>query len=221
MGDANQLQYFSRYFDRFEPPFLEVGARDYGSTQDLRSRLSARGSYLGVDLQPGPGVDLALDMAAPFDEIEHRLAGTRFGTIFCLSVLEHCEQPFRMAENLSRLLRPGGHVCISVPFAWKYHGYPADYWRFTHHGVKRLFSSLEFNDGVAATSRPGEFLPLDDEIGKIPFTFGGHRQQNKPLRGAVAKTLAAMARLGPLRWLAGYRYVLAPTNILMIGVSKP
>lgn len=74
---------------------------------------------------------------------------------------------------------------------------------------------------MAATSRLGEFLPLDDEIGKIPFTIGGHRRKGRIVRGMTARSLALIARLGPLRWLAGYRYVLAPTNILMIGVSKP
>jgi hypothetical protein len=40
------------------------------------------------------------------------------------------------------------------------------------------------------------------------------------VRGLSAKLLGTAARLGPLRWLAGYRYVLAPTNVLMLGTLR-
>ena len=42
------------------------------------------------------------------------------------------------AANLTRLLRPDGQLCISVPFSWKFHGYPSDYWRFTPDAFRSL-----------------------------------------------------------------------------------
>ncbi len=218
MGDRNQLAFISRHRARFSGPVLEVGSRDYGSTQPLRGLFPSE-VYLGVDLQPGPGVDQALDLTRPFAEIEQELDGRRFGAIFCLSVLEHCAQPFLMADNLSRLLTPGGAIYVSVPFAWKFHGYPSDYWRFTHEGVKKLFPALRF-DGQAAclsTSRNGEVTALNEEIGKIPLSGGAHRAAGHWLRGLSADLLRLSTRLGLLRWLAGYRYVLAPSMINMIG----
>jgi len=168
------------------------------------------GEYVRADMQDGPRVDVVVDFTRPFDEIDDALGGKRFGTIFCLSVLEHCAEPFRMAESLTRLFVPGGNVVISVPFAWRFHGYPSDYWRFTHEGVKRLFPQLAFEPGksVAATSRRNDFRPIDRQVGKIPFGFRPHRREGRLLRGIAAKSL---------RLLAGYRYVLAPTNLLMIG----
>ncbi len=219
MGDANQLRFVEQHADVLQGPYLEVGARDYGSTQDLRRLFDDQDEYVRLDMIDGPGVDVVLDLTLPADQIDELLGRRRFGTVFCLSVLEHCREPFAMAENLTRLLRPGGRICLSVPFAWKFHGYPSDYWRFTAEGVKVLFPRLEFapDECISATSRDGEFHPIDEQLAKIPFGTGPHWRQGRLLRGLSAKTLKLLSRVGLLRWLAGHRYVLAPTNLLMIG----
>jgi len=224
MGDVNQLLFIEKYAADLFGPYLEVGSKDYGSTQDLQSVLVNPGEHVRVDLEVGQSVGVVLDLTRPFEEVDRALRGARFGTIFCLSVLEHCADPFRMAENLTRLLAPGGKVVISAPFAWRFHGYPSDYWRFTHEGVKRLFSQLEFpaNQSVSATSRKNDFTPIDRQVGKIPFASKPHWQAGRPLRAIAAKSLALLSKIGILRWLAGYRYVLAPTNLMMIGtLSRP
>jgi hypothetical protein len=222
MGDVNQYTFIEERMARFDGPYLEVGSRNYGSTQDLRSLVGSRGKYVGVDMSAGRGVDLVLDLTRDFAEIDAALGGERFGTIFCLSVLEHCDQPFRMAENLTRLLHDGGQLCVSVPFAWQFHGYPSDYWRFTHEGVKKLFPGLHFDlsHGVAAQAQAGEMTPLDEDIGKIPFSPRFHRDRGHALRGLSAGVLRSCSKIGLFRWLAGYRYVMAPTMITMVGVRS-
>jgi SAM-dependent methyltransferase len=220
MGSINQLLFVKRHAAQLAGPYLEVGSKDYGNTQDLRSLFRGLGQYVGADIEAGPGVDAVLDFTRPFDEIDRVLGGRRFGTIFCLSVLEHCVQPFAMAENLTRLLAPGGKICISVPFAFQFHPYPSDYWRFTQEGVKVLFPRLDFDlrQGAAATCRTADFRPLDKELGLISFGSKWHRRQGHFFRGIVAKTLGALGRIGILRWLAGYPYVMAPTEVMMIGM---
>ncbi len=145
MGSINQLLFVKRHASELAGPFLEVGSKDYGNTQDLRSVFRGRGEYVGADIEAGPGVDVVLDFTRPFAEVDNQLAGRRFGTIFCLSVMEHCTQPFAMADNLTQLLLPGGKLCIAVPFAFQFHAYPSDYWRFTHEGIKILFPRLQFD----------------------------------------------------------------------------
>ena len=222
MGDFNQLAFVERHVGQFEGPFLEVGSKDYGSTQDLRSLLAGRGEYVGVDVEAGPGVDIVLDLTAPAEQIDRQLGGMRFGTIFCLSVLEHCRQPFLMAQNLARLLRPGGKLCVSVPFAWEFHGYPSDYWRFTSEGIRVLFDGLVFDPDqcTAATSRDREFLPLDRDIARIPFSTKFHWRRGRYIRGVVAMSLRWIGRCGVLGWLVDYPYVLAPTSVMMIGTRR-
>jgi hypothetical protein len=219
MGSENQLIFVKRHAAEFTGPFLEVGSKDYGNTQDLRAVFEGQGEYIGADLESGQGVDVVLDFTKPFDEIDAKFANRRFGTIFCLTVMEHCTRPFDMAENLTRLLAPGGKLCISVPFVYQFHAYPSDYWRFTHEGVKVLFPRLEFDlqNGIAASSMTGDFKPLDKEIGIISFGSKWHRRQGLFLRAIIAKTIGLLGKIGILRWLAGHPYVMAPTELLMIG----
>jgi len=222
MGDINQLEFIKKFKEQFEGPFLEVGSKDYGSTQDLRCLFAHKCKYVGVDVEEGRGVDIVLDLTKDFKEIDNVLGSERFGTIFCLSVLEHCEQPFKMAQNMMSLLKDNGRIVISAPFSWKIHGYPSDYWRFTPEGIKKLFAEIEFEPKkcLAATSRVNEFQTLDEEFGKISFSFSKHKQKGHPLRGISAKLLKILSRAGILSWISGYRYLYAPTNIIMIGQSK-
>ncbi len=222
MGNQNERIFIASLAARLDGPYLEVGSRDYGNTQDLRVLFTGRGPYVGVDMTAGPGVDVVLDLTEEFPAVDAKVQGRRFGTVFCLSVLEHCEQPFRLAENVTRLLRPGGWLCLSAPFSWRLHGYPHDYWRFTPEGVRKLFPLLDFGPAHCrfATSRTGEGGELDEDLGKLFFSFRRWRQKGQSVRGVSAELLRVLARLGLLRWLAGERYVFAPTMVLMAG-QKP
>lgn len=219
MGFKNHELFIGQHRDRFEGPFLEIGAKDYGSTVNLRSLFPGE-TYVGIDMQDGKGVDRVLDLTSPFEEIDAALQGQRFGAIFCLSVLEHCAQPFLMAGNITKLLRPGGCLYVSVPHAWKFHGYPSDYWRFTHEGVRKLFPDLVFDMAIARTSTdvPGDFRPVDEDLCRTRLKGGWHRRRGHMLRGIGADMLAMLGAMGPLRWLTRHRYLMPPTCIEMIGV---
>ncbi len=219
VGDPNQLQLVANLKHCLAGPFLEVGSKDYGSTQNLRRLFQSQGPYVGIDMEAGDGVDIVLDMTSDFSVIDEAVGRRRFGTIFCLSVLEHCDQPFRMAEHMTRLLKPGGAVVVSVPFAWKFHGYPSDYWRFTHEGIKKLFPQLVFDMGHAAASRgkSPSFETPDENLGRINFSSKSHWEQGHYVRGVTARGFRLLARLGIFKWLADSPYVLAPTMVFMVG----
>lgn len=65
--------------------------------------------------------------------------------IFCLSVLEHVENPLKAAEEMYRVLKPGGYCFVYVPFLYYYHaekGYYKDFWRFTEDSIVYMFRSF-------------------------------------------------------------------------------
>ena len=137
--------------------------------------------YLGVDMLEGRRVDKVVDFTHPFEEVDAAVEGRRFGTIICMSVLEHCDQPFLMAENITRLLVPGGSLVVSVPFVFKFHGFPSDYWRFTPEGevtqldidVQKGISLRIFN-GYAYWSDRGWWIDDgNNQILKAPITPDG------------------------------------------------
>jgi SAM-dependent methyltransferase len=216
MGDQNQLRFGMRHLPLFRPPCLEIGSRECGHTVSFRQAFTAgAGDYLGVDIEPGPGVDVALDLTADFSLVS-RLLPARFASIFCLSVLEHCRQPFLMAENVQRLLEPGGVLYVSVPFAWEIHSFPSDYWRFTPDAVRLLFPGVEFIPGCCAYhSQAGNvFYPLEDGP---PRLGRGLSRAGRP-RGAVYRTVSALlGRSGWARRALPYDYLLPPVQLDMIG----
>lgn len=222
MGDINQLILIQKYRDNLKGPYLEIGSKDYGSTQDIRSIFSTRGTYIGIDMEAGTGVDTTLDMTKDFQSIDSALNGNRFGTIFCLSVLEHCSNPFKMAQNITNLLKSGGTLVVSVPFSWKIHAYPNDYWRFTPEGIKVLFPEIQFETDkcVASTPKKNHFCPIDEKLTRISFSFSEHKKKGHFLRGISAKILKFLTFLGIHTWLTGYRYLYPPTNLFMVGTLK-
>lgn len=64
-----------------------------------------------------------------------------FDTILCTEVLEHTREPFQVMREFARLLKPGGHVLLSVPFIYPIHEAPNDYWRFTIYGLEAVCRS--------------------------------------------------------------------------------
>jgi SAM-dependent methyltransferase len=62
-----------------------------------------------------------------------------FDGIISVAVLEHVKHPFQCAEEICRVLKPGGWLFCSVPFLQPYHGYPHHYYNMTHQGIRALF----------------------------------------------------------------------------------
>lgn len=76
------------------------------------------------DLLPEEGVDLVGDLTEPafLDELRQR----RFRSVVCSNLLEHVEQPERIAAATSAAVMPGGLLFASVPFRFPYHADPID-----------------------------------------------------------------------------------------------
>jgi SAM-dependent methyltransferase len=107
---------------------------------------------VGVDLLEG---DVVADLSKSIEPLE----ASHFALVICCSVLEHVERPWAMAQNITKLLRPGGRVYLSVPWVWRFHAYPDDYWRFTWRAIESLFPGVEWEAPEYSTTREGEFFP--------------------------------------------------------------
>lgn len=126
---------FLRDFVRPTPgPVLVVGSRIEGP-DDWRER---HPSGTGLDMRSGPGVDIVHDMERPL------MRAQLYGHIECTSVIEHTPRPWLMCAEIENLLRPGGSLYFHAPFIWRWHGYPADYWRITHQALPVLFPNINW-----------------------------------------------------------------------------
>ena len=120
--------------------------------------------FLGVDISSAPNVDVVVDMTEDFAVIDRALGGRRFRTVICCSVLEHVPNVFKMAANMTQLTAPGGVLFLSVPFSWRYHGYPKDYWRFTPEAITFLFQDFMFDPkrSLLSSNVAGQVRPFDE-----------------------------------------------------------
>ena len=142
-SDTSSLAQFEReYVKPKEGRTLIVGSRVYHDKEDRRLRYS---NVVGVDMLSGPGVDRVLDL-------EEGLPGDLglFDHVECMSVLEHSRRPWLLAANVEQLMAPGATIFVSVPFMWRIHAYPSDYFRLTPEGVKVLFPEIIWQSVMVA-----------------------------------------------------------------------
>lgn len=112
--------------------FIVSGQEGIG---DLRSLFPGR-KYVGCDMREGPGVDRIEDLSRLTIESES------LPTILCVETLEHVFEVRRAIDELLRVLAPGGLLCISVPFNFKLHAHPDDYWRISPSCLQGLLAPL-------------------------------------------------------------------------------
>jgi SAM-dependent methyltransferase len=93
-----------------------------------------------LDIDPNSDSDYIADLCNTNTEI---IPNDTFDLIICSEVLEHTNNPFHAVNELRRILKPKGLVCVSTPFNFRIHGPLPDNWRFTIHGLKVLFSNFE------------------------------------------------------------------------------
>jgi SAM-dependent methyltransferase len=67
-----------------------------------------------------------------------------FDTILCVAVLEHLENPDEVVREFFRVLKPGGHLILEVPFLQPEHKVPTDFQRYTRDGLERLVAHHGF-----------------------------------------------------------------------------
>ena len=103
------------------------------SSRTCRTSSRMPTSYVGVDIG-NPAADLEGSVEAlPVED-------GSFDLVLCTQVLEHVEDPAQAVRELHRVTSPGGRVLASTHGVQVYHPSPADYWRWTHAGLERLFA---------------------------------------------------------------------------------
>lgn len=134
--------YIERHADKLGDDVLEIGSRMTNpQCWWIVNRDLARGQWLGVDMQPGPGVDRVIDIHEPPPEWAGRFSG-----ILCSEVLEHVARPWLALPQLRAMIRPGGWIVITTLTSFPIHGFPDDYYRYTASGLRLLMADAGFSN---------------------------------------------------------------------------
>lgn len=123
-----------------------------------------------------------------------------FDSVFANAVLEHVYDPRKVADEMRRVLKPGGLFYAEIPFLFFFHGYPNDFQRLTREGVRRLV------DGLA-----------DVEIG---ITCGAASAMVQSLNVFCNLLLPSRPALVRKAFNGVYRWLLFPVKYLDIPLNR-
>lgn len=137
-------------FDNPDVEILEIGSRRV-TAGNVRSAFK-KAKYTGFDIYAGENVDVVGDahyLSSYFKK------GKKFDLIFSSAVFEHLAMPWKVAEEISKMLKCGGHFFVETHFSYSYHEKPWMFFQFSDMGLRVLFNkALGFEVIEAGVSNP-------------------------------------------------------------------
>jgi SAM-dependent methyltransferase len=136
---------------------LEVGSHSVNGTTRGYLEALKPGSYIGVDIEEGTGVDEVVDVC----DLAERFGPDAFDLVVSTEMLEHVRDWRGAVQNMKTVLRPGGKlVATTRSHGFPYHGHPHDYWRYEVDDFARIFEDMDIVTLVPDPSPayPGVFL---------------------------------------------------------------
>jgi SAM-dependent methyltransferase len=170
---------------------LDVGCGE----MPFRGMLPADASYVGIDVPIAD--DFGMDRNPEIESFDGRVipfSDGSFDCVLCTEVLEHAEDPVFLVGEMMRVLRPGGLLVATVPFAARVHHAPHDYHRFTRHRLEKMlvgFRDIVINErGDDLATIANKLVVVAARLSKKAFTW---RLPLFLLAGGVASIALALA----------------------------
>ncbi|HEV3202851.1 MAG TPA: methyltransferase domain-containing protein [Gemmataceae bacterium] len=176
-------------------PILEIGSQQVPGQEGIANLrpLFKNKPYVGVDMRPGPGVDVVADV-----EALPQSTGTA-GTVIAMNTFEHVPRFWRGLEEIHRVLRPDGVLLLSCPFYFHLHSYPSDYWRFSPAALELLLQ-------LYPNKILGRHGPAKRPASVWAVAFRESRPAITQAEYERYRTLIARYARQPLAWNRGMRY---------------
>lgn len=133
-------------------PMVDIGGMDFPCIADYSLTIATgdqAARYVSLNQRPFDHIDanyyvINPDKGDPAIEELPNLMQNCLGTITCLNVLEHVQNPFQVFSALHQILRSGGLLIIETVFSFPYHPSPRDFWRFSPECLRHLAESTGF-----------------------------------------------------------------------------
>ena len=117
------------------------------------------------------GVDISLNSFADVIADNHNLPfkDNIFDIIIISEVLEHCDNEYRIINEMRRVAKNKALVYLTLPFIFPIHGVPHDFNRFTSYKLKSLFKNDDIVSLQASNNIFGSIFIFINMILRILF----------------------------------------------------
>jgi SAM-dependent methyltransferase len=139
------------------------------------------------------------DVVAPADALP--LADGSADAVLLTQMLEHVPDPAAVLREAARVVRTGGGLFATVPFAWELHELPHDYWRFTPASLQRLLTDAGFTR-IEIAPRTDCFTTLAQLVRNVCWAMGrapdGRDEERERAASLLEELAERLAELAPL-----------------------
>jgi SAM-dependent methyltransferase len=125
------LWFVKNYLKDEVTTILDVGSMDVNGTYKS-AFTNPKWAYKGLDIEAGKNVDIVA--ASPYC-----YPTSDWDVVISGQTGEHVEDIYAWADELIRVVKPGGLLYVAIPAAWNEHRYPVDCWRILPDGMRWLF----------------------------------------------------------------------------------
>jgi ubiquinone/menaquinone biosynthesis C-methylase UbiE len=88
-----------------------------------------------------------------------------FDAVISQAVFEHLPRPWETADELYRVLKPGGRIHVDTAFGQPYHADPCHFFNMTTQGVRQIFQKFQEKEvGIKAYQSAGWALRFQWDI---------------------------------------------------------
>jgi SAM-dependent methyltransferase len=166
---------------------------------------------VGIDIRPGPGVDVLCDAA----DLVARFGENAFDVVVSTELLEHARDWRRVISNIKRVTRPDGVMVVSTrSYGVDFHRRPWDYWRYEKEDFETIFSDVLVEEltldptdpGLIVKARkPARFVERDlGDLALYSILRRRRQREHRPIDHAIFAVRYRLIRL--LKDLAPKRY---------------
>jgi SAM-dependent methyltransferase len=164
---------------------------DFGcGSKPYRKYFPHASQYVGVDIEVSGHVHQDSQIDYFYDGVTLPFPDASFDHVVSFEVFEHVFNIEQILTEISRVLRPGGNLFFSLPFAWGEHEAPYDFGRYTSFGITSLLERGDFTvESIAKTNH---------DVEAIAQLFANYVYETLAPRQTVLKSLFQLVIICPI-----------------------